>query len=193
MSQAKKRTAVLISGRGSNMKALVEAARDADYPAEIVLVISNRKDAAGLDYAKSQGIAAYAIPGRDFANREAQEVAIQEVLVDHRVELVCLAGYMRILTPPFVQKWQGKMLNIHPSLLPDFPGLNTHQRAIDAGKKQHGCTVHFVTGELDAGPIVLQTCVPVLEGDDAKTLGARVLAVEHALYVRSLAVVAGDA
>jgi formyltetrahydrofolate-dependent phosphoribosylglycinamide formyltransferase len=188
----KKRTAVLISGRGSNMKALVEAAHAPDYPAKIVLVISNKEEAAGLEYARSQNIPALAITSKGFASREAHETAIHEVLVAHDCELVCLAGYMRILTPHFVGMWQDKMLNIHPSLLPDFPGLNTHQRAIDAGKKQHGCTVHFVTGELDAGPVVLQTSVPVMKGDDAERLGGRVLAVEHALYVRALAQVAGE-
>ncbi len=188
---ARKRTAVLISGRGSNMKALIDASRDRDYPADIVLVISNKSDAAGLVYAKSRGIPAFALETRKFADREAHEQAIQQLLEDHDIDLVCLAGYMRILTPGFVEKWPNKILNIHPSLLPDFPGLNTHQRALDAGKKEHGCTVHYVTGELDAGPVILQRKVPVFDNDDAEKLTARVLAVEHGLYVQALKLVAG--
>ncbi len=182
----------MISGRGSNMKALVEASRAPEYPAEIVLVISNKSEAAGLAVAKEQNIPARIIEGRDYVNRAAQEDAIHEALTKYGIELVCLAGYMRILTPEFVEKWQGKILNIHPSLLPCFPGLNTHQRALDAGVGEHGCTVHHVTGELDAGPIVLQKKVPVIAGDDADDLAARVLGVEHDLYVRALAIVAGD-
>ncbi len=190
MVTAKKPTAILISGRGSNMKALVEAAHDPDYPAKIVLVISNKGDATGLAFAKGQNIPALAIESIDFADRAAHEDAINDILMEYKIELVCLDGYMRILTPEFVQKWRGKILNIHPSLLPAFPGLNTHQRALDAGVAEHGCTVHYVTGELDAGPVVLQEKVPVKADDDEEALAARVLEVEHGLYARALAIVA---
>ncbi len=190
MAISKKRVAVLISGRGSNMKSLVEAARAPDYPAEIVLVISNKPDAAGLKFARAQNIRAIAINGKAFENREAHEAAIHHTLVEHNIEFVCLAGYMRILNEGFVEKWSGKILNIHPSLLPKYPGLNTHQRALDAGDKKHGCTVHIVTGELDAGPIVAQAEVPVLAGDDTENLIARVLVQEHLLYPKALRIVA---
>jgi len=192
MNSSKMRVAVMISGRGSNMKALVEAAQAPDYPAKIVLVISNRIEAAGLEYASSQNITAIAIDGKDFANRAAHEQAIHKVLVEHRIELICLAGYMRILDTEFVDKWSGKILNIHPSLLPKYPGLNTHQRALDAGDKVHGCTVHIVTSELDGGPIILQSQVPILENDNADSLTARVLKAEHLLYPKALAMVAGN-
>ncbi len=193
MATAKKRIAVMISGRGSNMKALHEAASAPDYPAKIMLAISNKPNAAGLAYAKSQNIPAIAIDGRDFANRTAHEQAIHKVLVEHNIELICLAGYMRILGEEFVGRWPGKILNIHPSLLPKYPGLNTHQRALDAGDKMHGCTVHIVTGELDAGPVVRQSEVPVLANDDVDTLTARVLEAEHKLYPEALALAArGD-
>ncbi len=186
------RAAILISGRGSNMKALVEAARDPDYPIEIVLVVSNREDAAGLDHAKHRNIPTLAVENRRYCDRESHENAIHTALVARDVDLICLAGYMRILTPGFVDKWPGRILNIHPSLLPKYPGLNTHQRALDAGDKKHGCTVHIVTGDLDAGPAVLQKKVAVLDNDNAKSLAARVLEIEHRLYVRALAMVAND-
>ncbi len=190
MSEREKRVAVLISGRGSNMKALVAASRAPDYPAEIVLVISNKQDAAGLDFARSENITAIAIDAKAYQGRAAQEDAIHQTLIEHNIELICLAGFMRILTEDFVAKWPREILNIHPSLLPKYPGLNTHQRALDAGDKKHGCTVHIVTGELDAGPIVAQAEVPVLPGDDVESLTARVLIEEHKLYPKALAMAA---
>lgn len=191
MATAKKRVAVLISGRGSNMKSLVEASRAPDYPAEIVLVLSNKPEAAGLDFARAENIPAVAIDGKAFKNREDHESTIHKTLIEHNIEFVCLAGYMRILNEEFVAKWPGKILNIHPSLLPKYPGLNTHQRALDEGDEKHGCTVHIVTGELDAGPIVAQAEVPILAGDDAESLTARVLVQEHMLYPKALKIVAG--
>jgi phosphoribosylglycinamide formyltransferase-1 len=184
---ARKRVAVLISGRGSNMAALVEAAKDKNYPAEIVLVISNRPDAAGIAFARNAGIATTIVDHTDYGkNREAFEHALQNVLEDSNIDIVCLAGFMRLFTPWFPSKWQGRMLNIHPALLPAFPGLHTHEQALAAGARTHGATVHFVTAEMDAGPIVCQAAVPVLPGDTAETLAARVLTVEHKLYPLAL-------
>ncbi len=169
----KRRTAILISGRGSNMEALIAAARDPAYPAEIVLVLSNRPDAPGLETARAAGIAAEAIDHRDFGrDRPAHEAAIDAALRAADAEIVCLAGYMRLLTPFLVGAWQGRMLNIHPSLLPSFPGLHTHARALEAGVKLHGCTVHLVTAEMDSGPILAQAAVPVLAGDTEDDLAA---------------------
>lgn len=184
------RTAVLISGRGSNMKALLDAAKDPAYPAEIVLVAANVPGAGGLDVARAAGIATATVDHRGKGSREAFERELHARLLEAGTELVCLAGFMRLLTPFFVDAWAGKMLNIHPSLLPAFPGLHTHQRAIDAGAKFGGCTVHFVTSEMDVGPIVAQAAVPILPGDDADTLAARVLVAEHKLYPAALAAVA---
>jgi phosphoribosylglycinamide formyltransferase 1 len=182
------RTAILISGRGSNMAALIAAARDTAYPAEIVLVVSNRPDAAGLALARDAGIPARAIDHRAFkGDRAAHEAEIDAALREARVEIVCLAGYMRLLTPRLIDSWQGRMLNIHPSLLPAFPGLETHARALAAGAKLHGCTVHLVTQAMDEGPILAQAAVPVLPGDTADTLADRVLAQEHVLYPMALA------
>ena len=187
----KVRAAVLISGGGSNMAALIEAAKAADYPAEIALVISNNPDAAGLARAEAAGVKALAIDHRPYAkDREAHEFAIQAALEQAGTELVCLAGYMRILTPFLVKSWAGRMLNIHPSLLPLYPGLHTHRRAIEAGDAEAGVTVHLVTTALDAGPILGQARVPVLPGDTEETLAARVLTEEHKLYPRVLAEVA---
>ena len=183
------KTAVLISGRGSNMAALVEAARAPGYPAEIALVLSNRADAAGLSFAQSHGIASVIAPSKG-VTRDAFDAALDAALRAHGIELVALAGFMRILTPSFVARWEGRMINIHPSLLPDFKGLDTHARAIAAGRKEHGCTVHYVSADLDAGETIAQARVPVLEGDDAHTLAARVLQQEHRLYPRALAQVA---
>ena len=181
------RTAILISGRGSNMAALIAAARDPAYPAGIVLVVSNRPDAPGLALAHQAGIPALTIDHRPFrGDRAAHEAAIDAALRQADVEIVCLAGYLRLLTPFLVDAWQGRMLNIHPSLLPAFPGLNTHARALAAGVAQHGCTVHLVTQETDAGPILAQAAVPVLSGDTAETLAARVLAQEHRIYPLAL-------
>jgi len=187
----KKRVAVLISGRGSNMVALIEAARDQDYPAEIALVLSNRPDAAGLTRARDAGIATAVVDHRRFGdNREVFEGSLDEELRKYRIELICLAGFMRLLTPWFIRRWRGRILNIHPALLPQFKGLHTHRRALDAGMKQHGATVHFVVEETDAGPIVLQQSVPVLEGDSEETLAARVLEIEHRIYPEALRLVA---
>jgi phosphoribosylglycinamide formyltransferase-1 len=188
---ARKRVAVLISGRGSNMVALIDAAKDASYPAEIALVASNRPDAAGLATARQAGIATAVVDHRTYGkDREAFERALQAVLEDHRIDLVCLAGFMRLLTPWFVAGWHGRMLNIHPALLPAFKGLHTHERALAAGVKSHGATVHFVAAEMDSGPIILQAEVPVLAGDRPETLAARVLAVEHKIYPQALRLVA---
>ena len=184
------RTAVLISGRGSNMKALLDAAKDPTYPAEIVLVVANVPGAGGLDIARAAGIDTATIDHRGKGGREAFERELHARLLEAGTELVCLAGFMRLLTPFFVDAWAGKMLNIHPSLLPAFPGLDTHQRALDAGVKFGGCTVHFVTSEMDVGPIVAQAAVPILPGDDTPTLAARVLVAEHKLYPAALAAVA---
>jgi phosphoribosylglycinamide formyltransferase-1 len=188
---AKNRVAVLISGRGSNLAALIEAARDPAYPAEIVLVVSNRPDAAGLARASDAGIATAVVDHSDFGkDREAFERALQAVLERHRVDLVCLAGFMRVLTPWFVARWSGRLVNIHPALLPALKGLHTHERALTAGMKIHGATVHFVVPEMDAGPIILQGRLDVRPHDDAETLAARVLAVEHRIYPLALKLVA---
>ena len=184
------RVAALISGRGSNMAALVEAARSPDFPAEIALVLSNKPGAPGLDFARRAGIAVEVVESKAYADRDAFEAALQAALEAHRIEFVCLAGFMRVLGRKFVARWRGRMLNIHPSLLPDLRGLHTHERALAAGLKEHGCTVHFVAPKLDAGPIVAQARVPVLPGDDAERLAARVLVEEHKLYPRALAEVA---
>jgi phosphoribosylglycinamide formyltransferase-1 len=188
---SRKRVAVLISGRGSNMAALIEAANDANYPAEIVLVVSNRPDAAGLGTAKAAGIATavvdHAAYGKD---RTGFERTLQAVLEKHRVEIVCLAGFMRLLTAEFVGRWKGRLLNIHPALLPAFKGLDTHNRALQAGVKVHGATVHFVAPEMDSGPVIAQGAVAVLDDDTEETLAARVLAVEHRIYPQALALVA---
>jgi phosphoribosylglycinamide formyltransferase 1 len=188
---AKKRVAILISGRGSNMVALIEAAKAQDYPAEIVLVLSNRPDAAGLDHARKAGITTAIVDHRPFGeDRAAFDQALDAQLQAHRIDIVCLAGFMRLLTPAFVQSWSGRMLNIHPALLPLFKGLDTHRRALEAKVKQHGATVHFVVPEMDAGPIVAQDSVPVLEGDTEQSLARRVLEVEHRLYPQALRMVA---
>jgi formyltetrahydrofolate-dependent phosphoribosylglycinamide formyltransferase len=185
-------TAVLISGRGSNMASLLEAAADPAFPAKIVAVISNVPDAPGLELARKAGVEAVTIDHRTFGrDRGAHESALHGALVARNVRLVCLAGYMRLLTPFFVGVWQGRLLNIHPSLLPAFPGLHTHARAIQAGVKIHGCTVHWVTEGMDEGPPIAQAAVPVLAGDTPETLAARVLAQEHILYPVALHLAAG--
>lgn len=189
----KRCTAILISGHGSNMAALIVAAESPAFPARIGLVLSNRPGAAGLDFSRSAGIRAEVIDHRDFGrDRAAHETAIDAVLRSADVEIVCLAGYMRLLTPVLVRAWQGRMLNVHPSLLPAFPGLNTHTRALEAGVKLHGCTVHVVTQEMDAGPILAQAAVPVLPGDTEDELAQRVLRQEHAIYPAALAAFAAD-
>lgn len=187
----RKRVGVLISGRGSNMVSLAEAAQAPGYPAEIALVISNIPDVAGLDRAREFGIATATVDHRAFnRDREAFERAMDEVLRINQIELIVLAGFMRIMTPWFVTRWEGRMINIHPSLLPLFKGTHTHRQALDAGVSEHGCSVHFVVPELDAGPVILQAKVPVLPHDDEETLSKRVLVEEHKLYPAALAEVA---
>jgi phosphoribosylglycinamide formyltransferase 1 len=188
--KTRKRVAILISGRGSNMSALIEAARDPSYPAEIVSVISNRPDAPGLARAREAGLVAEAIDHKAFASRSDFEAALEARLEAHVVDLVVLAGFMRLMTAAFVESWSGRMINIHPALLPAFPGLATHERALEAGVRLHGCTVHYVTPGMDEGPIIAQAAVPVLAGDSAAELGARVLRAEHKLYPAALARVA---
>ncbi len=191
MTAMKRRVAILISGRGSNMAALIEAAKAADFPAEIVAVISNRADAGGLATASANGVPTATIESKRFgADRAAFEAALQAVLDQHKVELICLGGFMRLLTAEFVQRWYGRMLNIHPSLLPSFPGLEPQAQALRAGVKISGATVHFVTPETDAGPIVAQGAVTVRDDDTPGTLAARILTVEHRIYPDALRLLA---
>ena len=186
----RKRVGILISGRGSNMRALIEAAKDPAYPAEIVLVVSNVADAAGLVFAADAGIAAKVIPHKQFPTREAFDEALDAALVAARVEIVCLAGFMRILSDGFARKWERRLLNIHPSLLPAYKGTRVHERVIAAGERESGCTVHFVVPELDAGPAIAQAKVRVIPGDTPEMLAARILVEEHKLYPKALAMVA---
>jgi phosphoribosylglycinamide formyltransferase 1 len=187
----KKRVAVLISGRGSNMAALIEAAKANDYPAEIVLVLSNQPDAAGLLGAREAGITTAVIDHRRFHDdRQAFERALDDVLGKYRIDIVCLAGFLRLLTEWFIGRWSGRILNVHPALLPEFKGLHTHRRALAAGVKRHGATVHFVVEETDAGPIISQESVAVLPGDSEETLAARILEIEHRIYPQALRLVA---
>jgi phosphoribosylglycinamide formyltransferase-1 len=187
----RKRVAILISGRGSNMSALIAAAKAVDYPAEISLVISNRPDAAGLARAQAEGISTAVVDHKIYgADREAFERALQAVLEAQRIELVCLAGFMRLLSPWLVERWQGRMLNIHPALLPAFKGLDTHRRALAARAKLHGATVHLVVPDVDSGPIILQESVPIVPGDTVETLSARVLEIEHRIYPEALKLLA---
>jgi len=187
----RKRVAVLISGRGSNLAALIEAAKARDYPAEIVLVVSNRPDAAGLARARQAGIATALVDHTPYGeDREAFERALDAQLTAYRIDIVCLAGFMRLLSPWFVGRWNGRLINIHPALLPQFKGLHTHRRALDAGVERHGATVHFVVPEMDSGPIVMQESVPVIDGDTEETLAARVLALEHRIYPQALRLLA---
>lgn len=187
----RKRVGVLISGRGSNLVSLAEAAQAPGYPAKIALVISNIPDVAGLDRARDFGIATATVDHRSFGkDREAFERAVDDVLRVNQIDLLVLAGFMRILTPWFVARWEGRMINIHPSLLPLFKGTHTHRQALEAGVTEHGCSAHFVVPELDAGPVILQAKVPVLPGDDEETLAKRVLVEEHKLYPAALAEVA---
>ncbi|HSV26107.1 MAG TPA: phosphoribosylglycinamide formyltransferase [Xanthobacteraceae bacterium] len=188
---ARKRVAILISGRGANMAALIATAKEPDYPAEIALVVSNRPDAGGLRRATAEGIATAVVDHARFGkDREAFERAVHALLEAHQIDIVCLAGFMRLLTPWLVSRWSGRMLNIHPALLPSFTGLHTHERALEAGVKIHGATVHFVVPEVDAGPIIAQAAVPVLDDDTPDTLAARVLAVERRIYPLALGLVA---
>lgn len=186
----RKRVAILISGRGSNMAALIAAAAERGYPAEIVAVVSDRAGAPGLDIAARSGLQTRAVLRSDYRDRAAHEGAITNVLEDVQADIVCLAGFMRTLSPDFVVRWHGRMINIHPSLLPTLPGLDTHARALDAGLRIHGCTVHFVTAQVDAGPIIAQAAVPVFPEDSGEVLAARVLKAEHRLYPAALALLA---
>ncbi len=182
----KKRIGVLISGRGSNMSSLIEACKSPDYPAQISVVISNRPKAAGLEIAAREGIKTLAINHRNYDSRTAFETDLHQALKDAQVELICNAGFLRLLTADFVDKWHDRQLNIHPSLLPSFKGLHTHQRVLDAGVKITGCTVHLVRTDMDAGPIIAQAAVAVEHDDNEQTLAARVLAAEHQLYPHAL-------
>jgi phosphoribosylglycinamide formyltransferase 1 len=183
---ARKRTAVLISGRGSNLASLIDAAAEPGYPAEIALVISDQPDARGLGIAIARGVQTRVLERSGFPDRLAHEAAIEAALEEAKAELVCLAGYMRLLSPEFAARWGGRIINIHPSLLPLFRELDTHRKALEAGMRVHGCTVHFVTPEVDAGPIIAQAAVPVLQDDTEESLAARVLKAEHQLYPLAL-------
>lgn len=187
---APKRTAILISGRGSNMAALVKAAEAPDFPAEIALVLSNREEAAGLDFAKDHGVPTLVLSHKGYADRLAFDAALDAHLKAEGIEIVCLAGFMRLLTPWLVERWRNRMINVHPSLLPSFKGLHTHERALEAGVRLHGCTVHFVRAEMDEGPIILQAAVGVEADDTPDVLAARVLAQEHVIYPKGLELLA---
>ncbi len=182
--------AVFISGRGSNLGALIAACRRHDFPARIALVFSNRAGAGGLDLAREAGLPTEVVSHRDFPNREAFDAEIMRRLAGYKIDLICLAGFMRLLTPGFVDSWRDRMINIHPSLLPSFPGLDTHARALEAGVRITGCTVHFVRPGMDEGPIIIQAAVPVMERDDEPALAARVLAAEHLIYPRAIELIA---
>jgi phosphoribosylglycinamide formyltransferase 1 len=186
----KKRVGVLISGGGSNMHAIVKASRAANYPAEIVCVISNKPDAGGLKIAASEAVATHVIDHKKFSSREEFDAVLNAYVQTQNLDIIACAGFMRIMTPVLIAPWQGRMINIHPSLLPKYKGLHTHQRAIDAGDNEAGCSVHYVTTELDGGPLIAQTRVPIVAGDTAETLAARVLVEEHRLYPAALATVA---
>lgn len=186
----KRRVGILISGRGSNMRAIVEAARDLNYPCEIVCVVSNRPEAGGLEYARSQNIVAHAIDHKSFTSREEFDSALDSYLQTQNLDFIVCAGFMRIMTTVLIKPWESRMINIHPSLLPLYRGLHTHERAISAGDKEGGCTVHYVTAELDDGPIIAQARVPIFKNDTPETLAERVLVEEHKLYPAALAKVA---
>lgn len=190
---SKRRTAILISGRGSNMASLIAAAKAPEYPADIALVLSNKPDAPGLATAKAQGIATAAVDHKIYAGRDAFEASLQKMLETHRIDFICLAGFMRLLTPAFVTHWEGRLINIHPSLLPSYKGLHTHERALADGVKIHGCSVHYVVAEMDAGPIIAQAAVSVLDDDTPATLAARVLEQEHVIYPLALRLAASGA
>lgn len=189
---SRKRVAVLISGRGSNMEALIRATKAPDYPAEIVLVLSDNPEAKGLETARSEGIAARAVARSSHGSKRAHEEAIQQALDEAGVEIVCLAGFMRLLSGDFLEPWKGRIINIHPSLLPKHKGLDTHARAIEAGDATHGCSVHHVTAGMDEGPVICQAEVPVSPDDTPDTLAAKVLKEEHRIYPLALAEVASE-
>lgn len=193
MTTARKRVGILISGRGSNMQALIRAAQDLHYPAEIAVVIANRADAKGLDFAKAQGIRTEVVDHKAYGSREDFDGALDAALARHQVELVALAGFMRIMTQGFVDRWRDRLINIHPSLLPAYKGRHTHERALADGATHHGATVHFVRHDVDSGPIIAQARVPVLASDTPETLAARVLDAEHKIYPKALALVASGA
>ena len=184
---SRKKLAVLISGRGSNMEAILAATHEPEYPATISIVISDNADAVGIETARKANIEAKAFQRSDYSSRAEHEKAIMQAIDDAGAELICLAGYMRILSAGFADKYQGRLINIHPSLLPKYKGLDTHQRALDAGETEHGCTVHFVNSEMDGGKIIAQAKVPVFKDDTADTLSARVLVEEHKLYSKVIA------
>jgi phosphoribosylglycinamide formyltransferase-1 len=190
---SKKTAVIFISGSGSNMAALIEAARDADYPIEFAAVIADKKDAGGLTKAAAKGIRTAAFERRDYASKAEHERAILDLLAEIKPDLICLAGYMRLLSAEFIAAYEHRIINIHPSLLPLFPGLHTHQRALDAGMKVAGCSVHYVTEGVDEGPVIAQAVVPVIAGDTAETLAARILTAEHRLYREAVRKVAGGA
>ncbi len=189
----KKRVAVFISGSGSNLAALIDAARDDDYPVEIALVLSNKADAYGLIRAADAGIQTAFVDHRAYDSREAFEDAITVVLSEQSIDIICLAGFMRILTAGFVSTYEGRMINVHPSLLPDYKGLQTHSRVLEAGERYHGCSVHFVQAELDGGPVILQARIPVLEDDTPDSLAGRVLVQEHRIYPAALSMLGAGA
>ena len=187
----KLRLAVLISGRGSNMEALINSCAQADFPAEITVVIANRPDAGGIEKAQAAGLKTAIIDHKQFSNRQAFEEVLQRTILEHGgIDLVCLAGFMRVLTPWFVDQWPERMLNIHPSLLPDYKGLDTHARALADGRTEAGCTVHYVVPEMDDGPVIVQRRVPILPGDTPDTLAARILVEEHQAYPEAVRIVA---
>jgi phosphoribosylglycinamide formyltransferase 1 len=186
----KKRVGVLISGRGSNLRALIEACGDPAYPAQIIVVATNNPDAAGLVYAQQHNIATAALDHKSYESREAFDSALNTELQKHNLDLICCAGFMRIMTSVLIKPWAGRMLNIHPSLLPLYKGLHTHERALEDGAKVHGASVHFVDEELDGGKVILRATVPVMANDTPETLANRVLTVEHPLYIKALALVA---
>jgi phosphoribosylglycinamide formyltransferase 1 len=190
IDQPRKRVAVLISGRGSNMAALIEAAQMPGFPAVIALVLSNKAEAGGMEIARNAGVQTAFLSQKSFPSRESFDQAVHDVLIARKIEIVALAGFMRILSPWFCEQWRGRMINIHPSLLPAFKGMDTHARVLAAGEEEHGCTVHFVTSELDDGPTILQARVPVLAGDTETSLAERVLAEEHIIYPKALAMLA---
>jgi phosphoribosylglycinamide formyltransferase-1 len=192
MEIRKLRLAVFISGRGSNMQALIESCAQADFPAQIEVVVSNRPDAAGLQRAKEAGITTAIIDHKKFTGREEFENALSAALIPHTIDLICLAGFMRVLTPHFLSAWQGRIINIHPSLLPDYKGLHTHERVLQDGRGESGCTVHHVVPEMDSGPIIVQKRVPVLPGDTPETLAKRVLEQEHIAYPEAIRILAGQ-
>jgi phosphoribosylglycinamide formyltransferase-1 len=192
MTTARKRAAIFISGSGSNMAALLEASRASDYPVEFVTVMSDKVSAGGIEKARAAGVATAIFDRKAYPSKDAHEAAMLGHLAEAGVELICLAGFMRLLSGTFISRYEGRILNIHPSLLPLFPGLHTHQRAIDAGMKVSGCTVHYVTEGMDEGPVIAQAVVPVVDGDTADALAARVLKAEHRLYRDALRKVAGD-